>query len=518
MLLNKAFFFKLLFLFCIIQLKSLAQSNITIEVPPEYIGGEQQLNTDIRRYLVYPEDAKSRNISGNVIVEFEVDSNGKVLNSSVIEGIIPSMDSAAINVINFLDNWKPGTINGVPVKSTIKLPILFRLYQSNYYNHEQNEALKQLVKFQSKIVQYLGQDSIEQVKNILIEFHKTPLKKYYQLIELPDQILLWLILENYDEAANLLREFKDWETTRIVSISEKDLFQAIDIYLKNNYQRVIQNLENASIPIDLKKGLQLIIKNDQLQRFPDGDKIELIRGKQFDKSYIEKSSKLGYEYLKSAKDTSYNDYVRKIIVAENRYKYFSAGFGLGYCKIIHNQLNKKIYSNPQGFNTHFDMYYKRIWLGLVSNLAQSKNYEKIKIDTFNLKPGTKLGNTYIQIGLGYRFYMTDLFHFVPYFSYNFFDVNYEYEITKEKSITKYKNFETNVAVGFTVNFSFIKNKSANYKPANYTPLGLSFKYGQIIPNSDFQLKSMSHFFSLSFVFLFIAPKNERVNQNYFMYR
>lgn len=514
----KFFCFQFILLFCCIQTVTLAQTNISIETPPEYIGGEQQLNTDIIRYLVYPAKAKARNIQGTVTVEFEVDSNGKIQNTKIIEGIIPEMDSAAINLINFLDNWRPGMINGVPVKSTLTLPIKFRLFQTNYYSREQNEALKELVKYQSKVVQYLTQDSLEQIKNILLDYYKSPIKKYYQLIGFSDQILLSLIVENYYGAASLLVEFRDWETSRIISVTEKELFQAIDIYIKNNYQRVNQNLENANLPEDLKKILKLQIKNDQLQRFPETDKTQFIRGERFDKSYVEKRSKLGYDYLKSAKDTTYNDYVRKKIVEENRFKYFSAGFGLGYCRIIHNQLNKQIYSNPQGFNTHFDMYYKRIWVGLVSNLAQSKNYEKIKIDTFNLKQGTKLGNTYVQIGLGYRFYMTDLFHFVPYFSYNFFDVNYQYEISKEKSITKYKNFETNIAAGFAVNFSFTKNKSANYKPANYTPLGLSFKYGQIIPKSDYQLKELSHFFSLSFFILFVAPKNENIKQNYFMYR
>ena len=149
MLLNNAFFFKLLFLYCIIQLKSLAQSNITIEVPPEYIGGQQQLNADITRYLVYPEKAKERNIQGNVIVQFEVDTNGKVQNAKVLEGIIPCMDSAAVNVVNFLNNWKPGQLNGVPVKATLTVQIIFKLYQSNYYNKEQNDALKELVKYQS---------------------------------------------------------------------------------------------------------------------------------------------------------------------------------------------------------------------------------------------------------------------------------------------------------------------------------------------------------------------------------
>lgn len=80
---------------------SIAQQNIIIEEPPVYIGDEWQFNIDVNRYLIYPESALKRNITGIVSVKLTIDSLGNVIGTSINEGITPEMDSAAIKLVKF---------------------------------------------------------------------------------------------------------------------------------------------------------------------------------------------------------------------------------------------------------------------------------------------------------------------------------------------------------------------------------------------------------------------------------
>lgn len=489
-----------------------------IEEPASYIGGNMQLNMDIRRYLQYPEDAKNRGIQGTVIVQFKLDSLGAVHDVKVLEGIIPSMDSAAVQLIKFLNNWKPAKINGVPVHSTLKLPIRFLLFNGSNNNREDNEILIKIKEIQSKITQYLSQDSLDHIRNILKDLNNKEFNQFYQIADFDDYVLLHLITGDFDGALFLIKDFKNYESPKLTASNIHSLSQAIDIYLRSNYAKIEMQIDPGNMSIDEKNLLRLFVKNDQLKRYPDKNKSVFIHGYLFDKTYIEKSSKLGYKYLKYAIDTSYNDYVRKIIVAEKRYKYLSGGLGLGYGNMLHNKNNHNIYSNPQGLIVHYDLYYKNLFSTMVIGILNCRNFETVKIDTFNLKPKTKLGNNMVQFGLGYRFFISDLIHLVPYLSYNIINVSYTHEVTEDKSITKSKALDRNFAQGIAINYSFTKNNSGNYKPANYTPLGLSFRYGFMIDKQSNKLNSISHFFSLTFSILFVLPKRNDINQNYFMYR
>lgn len=493
-----------------------AQPDIIVEELPYYIGGNEQLQTDLNRYLLYPEKARTRNIQGTVLVEFEVDTNGSVLNSTVVEGIIPEMDSAAVTVINFLNNWKPGRQNGKAVKMKVTLPVRFSLY-SNSNTVNENQTIKEINKYHAKVIELLSKDNLGELTKLIDTIPAALNPEYYAVFRFREIVSLYLICKNYDKAAQEIIRLQN-ETNRKIYSTESDLHKALDIYLNKNYGIIAQHLDQSDIAIDTKNVLKLFLAIDYLLRNPDQKNLNYFDDAAYDKSYAEKRSKLGYNYLKFAIDTSYNPFVRKYIVVEKRFKNFAWGIGMGYGKIIQHTANRKVYSNPDFFTTNFDFLYKDWYLTITSNLGGSTNYQKISIDTFNLKPYSKLGNTYILFGLGHRFYLGDLVHIVPYFAYNVFEVSYQHKLTEEKSITKSKNLETNFTAGFAMNFYFTKNRWENFKPANYNPLGLTFKYGLLAPNKNFEMKQFAHFFSLNFTLLFMAPKEYNRAQNYFMYR
>jgi len=86
------------------------------------IGGMYSIQKNIR----YPESAKNKGIQGGVIVAVEIDENGSVINTEILEGIYPECDEEATNAIKKV-KFRPAYKDGVPVKSEVVIPINFRL-------------------------------------------------------------------------------------------------------------------------------------------------------------------------------------------------------------------------------------------------------------------------------------------------------------------------------------------------------------------------------------------------------
>lgn len=109
--------------------------DITPTPPPEkiYTYVEQpprpgySLSTYLRNNVSYPAYARSKDIEGNVLVKFVVNEDGHVSDCTVIKGIGGGCDQEALRVIAAMPDWKPGILNGKPVKVYFTQPINFKL-------------------------------------------------------------------------------------------------------------------------------------------------------------------------------------------------------------------------------------------------------------------------------------------------------------------------------------------------------------------------------------------------------
>lgn len=81
----------------------------------------------IRSSLRYPRYALSHGIGGRVIVEFRIDSGGRIRNARVLQHASDDLDKEALRVINAMPDWQPGLQDDVPVDVIFTLPIMFRL-------------------------------------------------------------------------------------------------------------------------------------------------------------------------------------------------------------------------------------------------------------------------------------------------------------------------------------------------------------------------------------------------------
>jgi len=94
---------------------------------PEFPGGERAVMDFVSNNLKYPEAAKEMNIQGKVYVKFAVNTDGKVSDIQIVKGLSKECDNEVLRVIRLMPDWKPGTLNGIPVKTYYTLPVKFAL-------------------------------------------------------------------------------------------------------------------------------------------------------------------------------------------------------------------------------------------------------------------------------------------------------------------------------------------------------------------------------------------------------
>lgn len=100
---------------------------------PKFTGGKKAFAEFLMQELKYPDQALQAGIEGSVFVEYEVDDNGNVFNSRVINGIGYGCDEEALRVVSLL-RYEKVTNRGVRLKSTVKTKINFQLPARITYN------------------------------------------------------------------------------------------------------------------------------------------------------------------------------------------------------------------------------------------------------------------------------------------------------------------------------------------------------------------------------------------------
>jgi Ca-activated chloride channel family protein len=88
--------------------------------PPEFKGGEKALDAFIKKHLIYPEASAKNNISGNVFVEFTVDTDGSVKDIRILYSLDNTTDQEVIRVVKLMSGlWKPAERDGKAVTATV---------------------------------------------------------------------------------------------------------------------------------------------------------------------------------------------------------------------------------------------------------------------------------------------------------------------------------------------------------------------------------------------------------------
>ena len=66
-------------------------------------------------------------IQGRVMVDFIIGKDGSVSDVRVLKGVSPELDAEAVKVVAASPKWKPGRLNGNKVRTSMTIPVEFRL-------------------------------------------------------------------------------------------------------------------------------------------------------------------------------------------------------------------------------------------------------------------------------------------------------------------------------------------------------------------------------------------------------
>lgn len=103
------------------------QSLASVDVLPEFPGGQKGWGTYLSQNLKYPEEAKKQNITGRVIAQFIVQKDGSLSDLKILRGIGAGCDQETLRVLKNSPKWIPGTKNGKKVAVSYIMPIVFTM-------------------------------------------------------------------------------------------------------------------------------------------------------------------------------------------------------------------------------------------------------------------------------------------------------------------------------------------------------------------------------------------------------
>lgn len=101
----------------------------TVDVQPEFPGGYKALGkyVDGPGNHKYPNEARKNKIEGKVVIQFIINEDGTCSDFKVVKGIGHGCDEAAVEAFKKMPKWKPGLVNGKPVKFRSQMAYDYKL-------------------------------------------------------------------------------------------------------------------------------------------------------------------------------------------------------------------------------------------------------------------------------------------------------------------------------------------------------------------------------------------------------
>ena len=90
-------------------------------------GGAAAMQQFLSENLQYPEESIAYAEQGRVYLSFVIEKNGEVSNLKVERGISRALDHEAKMLVYYMPPWKPGMCDGNPIRTRIRLPVIFRI-------------------------------------------------------------------------------------------------------------------------------------------------------------------------------------------------------------------------------------------------------------------------------------------------------------------------------------------------------------------------------------------------------
>lgn len=100
---------------------------LTVDVMPEFPGGESALMAYLGREITYPASARDEGIEGIVFVSFVVSAEGMIQEATVLRSPDERLSASALEAVEKMPEWTPGSFEGQKVAVQYNLPVQYRL-------------------------------------------------------------------------------------------------------------------------------------------------------------------------------------------------------------------------------------------------------------------------------------------------------------------------------------------------------------------------------------------------------
>jgi protein TonB len=97
------------------------------EAAPHFPGGYTAFARFVYNHIRYPEEALRKRIEGRVWCSFTVESDGRVSDVALEEGVDILLDREAVRVLETMPLWIPGKSGGKNIKVKVYLPVVFKI-------------------------------------------------------------------------------------------------------------------------------------------------------------------------------------------------------------------------------------------------------------------------------------------------------------------------------------------------------------------------------------------------------
>ena len=100
---------------------------VLVEDEPVFPGGMDAMYKFLQDNVQYPQLALENGIEGRVYVTFVVEEDGSITTPRLLRDIGGGCGQEAIRVVKMMPKWKPGKLQGKPVRVQFNLPVSFVL-------------------------------------------------------------------------------------------------------------------------------------------------------------------------------------------------------------------------------------------------------------------------------------------------------------------------------------------------------------------------------------------------------
>lgn len=96
-----------------------------VDVMPAFPGGPVAMGNYLSKNVKYPKTDRENNIQGRAVVQFVVEPDGRLTDVKVVRSPSAAMGEEAVRVFKNSPKWKPGKVNGKPVRAQFNVPVNF---------------------------------------------------------------------------------------------------------------------------------------------------------------------------------------------------------------------------------------------------------------------------------------------------------------------------------------------------------------------------------------------------------